>query len=154
MTLTVRLMITGFTTAQTDQNHDHDRDRELVRALTNALVLAVGKRAARQALRHARAKAHPTAQQQGRPRRRSPGRLQRSARLHLAPAADVASIRSLTAPVVLGSRWPRGLTEAMGGTLEAEETPGGGLTMAISLPAAPRLRHARTAELMAKAQGR
>jgi hypothetical protein len=31
----------------------------------------------------------------------------------------------------------RGLTEAMGGTLKPEETPGGGLTMAISLPAAP-----------------
>jgi len=29
----------------------------------------------------------------------------------------------------------RGLTEAMGGTLEPEETPGGGLTMVVSLPA-------------------
>jgi two-component system, OmpR family, sensor histidine kinase KdpD len=31
----------------------------------------------------------------------------------------------------------RGLAEAMGGTVEPEETPGGGLTMVISLPAAP-----------------
>ena len=30
----------------------------------------------------------------------------------------------------------RGFTEAMGGTLTAEDTPGGGLTMVISLPAA------------------
>jgi len=30
----------------------------------------------------------------------------------------------------------RGLTEAMHGTLEPEQTPGGGLTMTISLPAA------------------
>ncbi len=30
----------------------------------------------------------------------------------------------------------RGLTDAMGGTLQPEETPGGGLTMAISVPAA------------------
>ncbi|HYA52148.1 MAG TPA: hypothetical protein VEG33_13345, partial [Streptosporangiaceae bacterium] len=29
------------------------------------------------------------------------------------------------------------LTEAMDGTLEPEETPGGGLTMVLSLPAAP-----------------
>src|SRR5690348_2529090 len=29
----------------------------------------------------------------------------------------------------------RGLTEAMGGMLKPEETPGGGLTMAVSLPA-------------------
>jgi two-component system sensor histidine kinase KdpD len=30
----------------------------------------------------------------------------------------------------------RGLTEAMGGTLVAEETPDGGLTMVVSLAAA------------------
>ena len=50
----------------------------------------------------------------------------------------------------LGDREPRGLglglsvasgfTEAMGGTLTAEDTPGGGLTMAVSLPACPRPR--------------
>jgi two-component system, OmpR family, sensor histidine kinase KdpD len=37
--------------------------------------------------------------------------------------------------VGLGLALSRGLTEAMGGTLEAEDTPGGGLTMALSLPA-------------------
>jgi two-component system, OmpR family, sensor histidine kinase KdpD len=43
-----------------------------------------------------------------------------------------------TSPGVgLGLALSRGLTEAMGGTLEPRETTGGGLTMAISLPAAP-----------------
>jgi two-component system sensor histidine kinase KdpD len=42
-----------------------------------------------------------------------------------------------TTGVGLGLALSRGLTEAMGGTLEPEETPGGGLTMSISLPAAP-----------------
>ncbi len=42
-----------------------------------------------------------------------------------------------TTGVGLGLALSRGLTEAMGGTLEPEETPGGGLTMALSLPAAP-----------------
>jgi len=41
-----------------------------------------------------------------------------------------------TTGVGLGLALSRGLTEAMGGTLEPEETPGGGLTMALSLPAA------------------
>ena len=31
----------------------------------------------------------------------------------------------------------RGLAEAMGGTVEPEEIPGGALTMVVSLPAAP-----------------
>ena len=35
----------------------------------------------------------------------------------------------------LGLAVARGLTEAMGGTLSAEDTPGGGLTMVIDLPA-------------------
>jgi len=42
-----------------------------------------------------------------------------------------------TSGVGLGLALSRGLTEAMGGTLEPEDTPGGGLTMAISLPAEP-----------------
>jgi two-component system sensor histidine kinase KdpD len=40
-----------------------------------------------------------------------------------------------TTGVGLGLALSRGLTEAMGGTLTAEETPGGGLTMVVSLPA-------------------
>jgi two-component system sensor histidine kinase KdpD len=35
----------------------------------------------------------------------------------------------------LGLALSRGLLEAMQGTLEAEDTPGGGLTMVLSLPA-------------------
>ena len=42
-----------------------------------------------------------------------------------------------TTGVGLGLALARGLTEAMDGTLTAEDTPGGGLTMIISLPAAP-----------------
>jgi two-component system sensor histidine kinase KdpD len=42
-----------------------------------------------------------------------------------------------TTGVGLGLALSRGLTEAMGGALEPEETPGGGLTMVLSLPAAP-----------------
>jgi two-component system, OmpR family, sensor histidine kinase KdpD len=37
----------------------------------------------------------------------------------------------------LGLALSRGLTEAMDGTLEPDETPGGGLTMTLSLPAVP-----------------
>ncbi|HZR51345.1 MAG TPA: ATP-binding protein, partial [Streptosporangiaceae bacterium] len=41
-----------------------------------------------------------------------------------------------TTGVGLGLALSRGLTEAMNGTLIAEETPGGGLTMTVSVPAA------------------
>ena len=37
----------------------------------------------------------------------------------------------------LPGKAPRGLTEAMQGTLTPEDTPGGGLTMVLTLPAAP-----------------
>jgi two-component system sensor histidine kinase KdpD len=42
-----------------------------------------------------------------------------------------------TTGVGLGLALSRGLTEAMGGTLEPDETPGGGLTMTLSLPGVP-----------------
>jgi two-component system, OmpR family, sensor histidine kinase KdpD len=42
-----------------------------------------------------------------------------------------------TTGVGLGLALARGLTEAMGGTLEPEETPGGGMTMMLWLPAVP-----------------
>jgi two-component system sensor histidine kinase KdpD len=43
-----------------------------------------------------------------------------------------------TTGIGLGLALSRGLTEAMGGTLEPEETPGGGLTMVLTLVAAPK----------------
>jgi two-component system, OmpR family, sensor histidine kinase KdpD len=45
--------------------------------------------------------------------------------------------RDNTSGIGLGLALSRGLVEAMGGTLAPEATPGGGLTMTISLPAAP-----------------
>ena len=41
-----------------------------------------------------------------------------------------------TTGVGLGLALARGLTEAMHGTLQPEDTPGGGLTMVVSLPVA------------------
>jgi two-component system sensor histidine kinase KdpD len=46
--------------------------------------------------------------------------------------------RDNTAGVGLGLALARGLVEAMNGALRPEETPGGGLTMVVELPAAPR----------------
>ncbi len=43
-----------------------------------------------------------------------------------------------TTGVGLGLALSRGLTEAMGGSLTAEDTPGGGLTMTVSMPAVAR----------------
>jgi len=43
-----------------------------------------------------------------------------------------------TTGVGLGLALSHGLTEAMGGTLTAEDTPGGGLTMTVSVPAVPQ----------------
>ena len=47
-----------------------------------------------------------------------------------------------TTGVGLGLAVSRGLTEAMRGTLQPAHTPGGGLTMTMSLPAAPRATRA------------
>ncbi|MEV7319507.1 ATP-binding protein [Streptomyces sp. NPDC093970] len=47
------------------------------------------------------------------------------------------------AGVGLGLAVARGFTEAMGGTLTAEDTPGGGLTMVLSLPLSPGRRPGR-----------
>ena len=62
-----------------------------------------------------------------------------------------------TTGVGLGLALSRGLTEAMGGSLEPEETPGGGLTMVVSLPAvtgmtaaAPGLRERDEADAMTR----
>ncbi|HEX3588999.1 MAG TPA: ATP-binding protein, partial [Pseudonocardiaceae bacterium] len=44
--------------------------------------------------------------------------------------------RDATTGVGLGLSVAKGFTEAMGGTIRAEDTPGGGLTVVISLPAA------------------
>jgi two-component system sensor histidine kinase KdpD len=47
-----------------------------------------------------------------------------------------------TTGVGLGLALSRGLTEAMGGALTADDTPGGGLTMTVSLPAATEPEYA------------
>jgi two-component system sensor histidine kinase KdpD len=47
-----------------------------------------------------------------------------------------------TTGVGLGLALSRGLTEAMGGTLSADDTPGGGLTMTISVPVAAQSDYA------------
>jgi len=54
-----------------------------------------------------------------------------------------------TSGVGLGLALSRGLTEAMGGTLTPEDTPGGGLTMVVNLPAAPVSDAAGAAPAMA-----
>jgi two-component system sensor histidine kinase KdpD len=50
-----------------------------------------------------------------------------------------------TTGVGLGLALSRGLTEAMGGTLEPSDTPGGGLTMTLSLAAAEQAEQAERA---------
>ncbi|MEJ2884941.1 sensor histidine kinase [Actinomycetospora aeridis] len=54
-----------------------------------------------------------------------------------APFQQLGDRRAATG-VGLGLHVARGFTTAMGGTLDAEDTPGGGLTMVLALPAAAR----------------
>ena len=58
---------------------------------------------------------------------------------------------SKTIGVGLGLALSRGLTEAMGGAVEPEETPGGGLTMVVMLHAAARPAQAPAGELIGAA---
>jgi two-component system, OmpR family, sensor histidine kinase KdpD len=60
---------------------------------------------------------------------------------------------STSSGVGLGLALSRGLTEAMGGTLDSRDTPGGGLTMVISLPAARRTAQAATTDKFLAAIG-
>lgn len=57
------------------------------------------------------------------------------------------------AGVGLGLAVARGLTEAVGATVEAEDTPGGGLTMVLSVPLAHPLAPALDTVVLAKADG-
>jgi two-component system sensor histidine kinase KdpD len=52
--------------------------------------------------------------------------------------------RDATTGVGLGLSVAKGFTEAMGGTIRVEDTPGGGLTVVISLPAATRAEPAES----------
>ena len=100
------------------------------------------------ALRYSPAGAPPLADRQ------SPQRQDRAARDRLRAGRPRADRDRMFAPfqrlgdtdsttgVGLGLAVSRGLTEAMRGTLQPAQTPGGGLTMTMSLPAAPRLTRA------------
>ncbi|GAA2557209.1 sensor histidine kinase [Pseudonocardia hydrocarbonoxydans] len=65
---------------------------------------------------------------------RGPGRAREDLFAAFGPRGD----RHATGGVGLGLSVARGFTEAMGGTLVAEDTPGGGLTLVVALPAARR----------------
>ncbi len=52
-----------------------------------------------------------------------------------APFQRLGGDRDAVPGVGLGLSVARGFTEAMGGTIRAEDTPGGGLTVVVSLPA-------------------
>ena len=53
-----------------------------------------------------------------------------------APFQRLGDTPTAGAGVGLGLAVSRGFAEAMGGTLRPEDTPGGGLTMVVSLPVA------------------
>ena len=95
----------------------------------------------------------------GRAARQRPRRHRRSCASSTADPESPATTPSSSSPhsKALGDRDPRGLglglsvarglTEAMGGTLTAEDTPGGGLTIVVSLPTAARPVDAHPAQL-------
>jgi two-component system sensor histidine kinase KdpD len=56
--------------------------------------------------------------------------------------------RDNTAGLGLGLALARGLAEAMGGALSPEDTPGGGLTMVLTLPAVGHVAPAVPTESM------
>jgi two-component system sensor histidine kinase KdpD len=64
-----------------------------------------------------------------------PGLSKRAMKAVFAPFQRLGD-RDATSGVGLGLSVARGFTEAMGGTIRAEDTPGGGFTIVISLPAA------------------
>ena len=47
--------------------------------------------------------------------------------------------RDTTTGIGLGLSVAHGFTDAMGGSLAVEDTPGGGLTLAVCLPTAPKM---------------
>jgi two-component system, OmpR family, sensor histidine kinase KdpD len=64
------------------------------------------------------------------------------------PFQRLGDTSTFPAGVGLGLTLSRGLTEAMGGTLDPHETPGGGLTIVISLPVVRRTARAAAPELI------
>ncbi|MFF4738214.1 ATP-binding protein [Streptomyces sp. NPDC001262] len=79
---------------------------------------------------------------------RGPGIRQQDRERAFAPFQRLGDTDNTTG-LGLGLALSRGLTEAMGGTLSPEDTPGGGLTMVVSLPAAPVPPRACPADLRA-----
>jgi two-component system sensor histidine kinase KdpD len=66
-----------------------------------------------------------------------PGVPRRSRDALFTPFQRLGDRAAATTGIGLGLSVARGLTEVIGGTLTAEDTPGGGLTAVVSLPAAP-----------------
>ncbi|HEY9424897.1 MAG TPA: ATP-binding protein, partial [Microterricola sp.] len=61
------------------------------------------------------------------------------------PFQRLGDIDNLTG-IGLGLALSKGFVEGMGGTLEADDTPGGGLTMVVTLPASTSPQSERAAE--------
>jgi two-component system, OmpR family, sensor histidine kinase KdpD len=63
------------------------------------------------------------------------GRREGDSAARRAPVEGGAALANGVPGLGLGLAVAKGFTEAMGGTIRAEDTPGGGLTMVIALPA-------------------